>query len=278
MTVYSFLMGVLMKRIAFHVATAVLIAGMAAALSGCGSSEAAAVDAPPAVPAPATTAILVHGAWADGGSWARVTPLLQGRGVKVVSVQLRRSSLADDAAIVRQAIETQQGRVVLVGHSYGGAVITEAGNDARVGALVYVAAFAPGDGESINDLVSPYPAGAWQAGLEADSAGYLRLGTAAYQAYFAADLPKEESAVLATSQGPIFQHVLQDKVSSAAWKVKPSYWALSANDQIIPAQFQQGEAARIKARVTTIGGGHTELLSHPREVAAVILDAVDRLD
>jgi pimeloyl-ACP methyl ester carboxylesterase len=257
-------------------------AAMAAPLllvSACSSSEAAPVAATPAAPAPAApvTAILVHGAWADGSSWSRVTPLLQARGIHVVSVQLRRASLAEDAAIVQRAVEAQAGKVVLVGHSYGGAAITEGGNDAKVGALVYVAAFAPGDGESINDLVSPYPAGAWQAGLVPDSAGNLSLSSAAYTTYFAADLPKDEAAVLATSQGPIFAHVLQDKVTNAAWKNKPAYWALSANDQIIPADFQQGEAARIKAKVTTISGGHTELLSHPQEVAGVILDAVDHL-
>jgi pimeloyl-ACP methyl ester carboxylesterase len=248
-------------------------------LSACGSSEAATVAATPPASAPAArvTAVLVHGAWADGSSWSRVTPILQARGIDVVSVQLRRGTLAEDAAIVQRVIAAQGGKVVLVGHSYGGAVITEAGNDAKVGALVYVAAFAPGDGESINELISPYPPAAWQAGLVPDSAGYLSLNTSAYTTYFAADLPKEEAAVLAASQGPIFAHVLQDKVGNAAWKTKPSYWALSSNDQIIPPPFQQGEAARIKAKVTSIAGGHTELLSHPQEVAGVILDAVDHL-
>lgn len=243
-----------------------------ASLGGCGANDAAAATAPPDV-----TAVLVHGAWADGSSWSRVTPLLQARGVRVVSVQLRRASLAEDAAIVSRVIASQAGKVVLVGHSYGGAVITQAGTDARVGALVYVAAFAPGDGESINDLIRPYPAGAWQAGLAPDAAGYLFLNTSTFTTYFAADLPREEAAVLASAQGPIFAHVLDDKVTDAAWKTRPSYWALSQDDQIVPAAFQQGEAARIKATVTTVEGGHTGLLSHPREVAAVIMTAVDRV-
>lgn len=272
-------------RITVRLATIAIAIAIAAAplllAAGCSSSEAAAVAATPAqtVPAqaPRVTAILVHGAWADGSSWSRITPLLQARGIDVVAVQLRRASLAEDAAIVQRAVADQKGKIVLVGHSYGGAAITEGGSDAKVGALVYVAAFAPGDGESISDMISPYPAGDWQAGLVPDSAGNLRLNTASYLTYFAADLPRDEATVLATSQGPIFAHVLQDKVTSAAWKTKPSYWALSANDQIIPAAFQQGEAARIKARVTTIAGGHTELLSHPQEVAAVILDAVEHL-
>jgi len=241
-------------------------------ISGCGSG-----DVHAAAPVADVTTILVHGAWADGSSWSRITPLLQSRGVKVMAVQLNRSSLREDALIVRRAIEAQTGKVVLVGHSYGGSVITEAGGDGKVGALVYVAAFAPGDGESISDLISPYPPGAWQAGLVADSAGYLRLDPDTYATYFASDLPKAEAAVLASSQGPLFGSVLQDKVTNAAWKTKASYWALSSKDLMIPAALQQGEAARINARVTTIDGGHTELLSHPKEVAAVILEAVDHL-
>lgn len=262
-------------RLAAAAAAAAAFAMPLFALSGCGSSEAA--TPPASAPVTKVTAILVHGAWADGSSWSRVTPILQARGIDVVSVQLRRATLAEDAAIVQRVIDAQSGKVVLVGHSYGGVVITEAGNDAKVGALVYVAAFAPGDGESINDLISPYPAAAWQAGLVPDSAGNLSLSASAYTTYFAADLPKEEAAVLASAQGPIFAHILQDKVGNAAWKTKQSYWALSSNDQIIPPPFQQGEAARIKAKVTTIAGGHTELLSHPQEVAGVILDAVEHL-
>jgi pimeloyl-ACP methyl ester carboxylesterase len=263
-------------RIALRLAAAAAAASPLLLAAGCSSSEAAPLAATPA-PIVRVTAILVHGAWADGSSWSRITPLLQARGIDVVAVQLRRASLAEDAAIVQRAVADQKGQVVLVGHSYGGAAITEGGNDPRVGALVYVAAFAPGDGESINDMISPYPAVPWQAGLVPDSAGNLRLNTESYLTYFAADLPREEATVLATSQGPIFAHVLQDKVTDAAWKNKPTYWALSANDRIIPAAFQQGEAARIKAKVTTVSGGHTELLSHPQEVAAVILDAVAHL-
>jgi len=266
------------RRHLIRAAAAVAAAASFAVLSGCGSSEASTLPAQPAQPAaPAplnnVTAVLVHGAWADGSSWLRVTPLLQARGVKVVSVQLHLTSLTEDADIVRRALAAQSGKVVLVGHSYGGAVISEAGTDPKVNALVYVAAFAPGDNESINDLVSPYPAGAWQAGLVADSAGYLTMSTDVYQNDFASDLSKDESVVLATSQGPTNQQVLGNKVSNAAWKNKPSFWALSANDQIIPPAFQQGEAARIKAKVTSIAGGHTEMLSHPTEVANVILDA-----
>jgi pimeloyl-ACP methyl ester carboxylesterase len=264
-------------------ATALVAATAFGALSGCNSSDASPMpetptSTTPAAPLANVTAVMVHGAWADGSAWQRVTPILQARGVKVVSVQLHLTSLSEDASIVRRALEGQSGKVVLVGHSYGGAVITEAGTDPKVNALVYVGAFAPGDGESISDLISPYPALPWQAALIPDSAGYLRLSQDAYQNYFANDLPKAESAALETAQAPTHGQVLYNKVTDAAWKTKPSYWALSPEDHIIPAAFQQGEAARIKAKVTTItGGGHTEMLSHPQDVANVILDAAASL-
>jgi pimeloyl-ACP methyl ester carboxylesterase len=248
---------------------AVGIAGAAMFSAGCGSSNAAAL---PPVP---TTAILVHGAWADGSSWAKVTPLLQQRGLKVVSVQLQRATLAGDAAVVRRAIEAQTGQVILVGHSYGGEVITEAGTDAKVVSLVYVDAFAPGDNESSSDLTAPYPAGAWQAGLIKDSAGYLTLSQAVYLANFAADVPTADAAILASSQGPIAaQALLFDKVTNAAWKTRPSTFVIGTSDQIIPAAFQQGEAQRIKAKVVTIdGASHLSMVSHPTEVAKAIVDA-----
>lgn len=272
----------MMSPIIFVRTAVLLIASVAGsiALSGCGASDAAPlpVAAAPAPQPTGVTAVLVHGAWADGASWAKITPILQARGVNVVAVQLHLTTLTEDAAIVRRALEGQSGKLLLVGHSYGGAVITEAGVDPRVGALVYVAAFAPGDGESVNDLVSPYPPAPWTTGIVPDSAGYLKLTTSTYQTYFASDLPKERSAVLATAQGPTHQGVLTGKITNAAWKTKPSYWALSDSDQMVPAAFQQAEAARLNAKVTIVnGGGHTEMLSHPQEVANVILDAATRL-
>jgi len=264
-----------------YAASLLVIAASSSLISACGNSEASALP-PSAVGATSTalphvsntTAILVHGAWADGSAWSRVTPILQAQGMNVVSVQLHLTSLAEDVATVRRVLATQSGKVVLVGHSYGGAVITQAGSDPKAAALVYVAAFAPDEGQSVNDMISPYPPAPWQAGLVPDSAGYTTLTPAAYQTYFASDLSKDQSVVLATSQGPTNQQVLIDKVTTASWKTKPAYWALSGSDQIIPASFQQQEAAHINAKVTVIdGAGHTEMLSHPQEVAGVILKA-----
>ncbi len=263
----------------FWSSTRVALAALAAVatatiFSGCGASAAATLPAPPAALKP-TTAVLVHGLWADGSSWSKVVAQLQQRGLKVVAVQLPRTSLVDDAATVRRVIEAQTGQVVLVGHSYGGVVITEAGAADKVAALVYVSAFAPAEGESITDITSPYPAPEWQKGLMPDSGGFLSLSTDAYLKFFAPDLPKVDAAVMAATQGPVFNHVLQDRVTVAAWKTKPSFWAVSGDDQIVPAALQQGMASRIKAKVTLIAGAsHVELVSQPAAVSAVILDAV----
>jgi pimeloyl-ACP methyl ester carboxylesterase len=237
-------------------------------LSGCGSSKAAT----------SATVVLVHGAWADGSSWSQVVSILQQRGVNVVAVQLPRTSLTDDAAVVTQAIDAQNGPVILAGHSYGGAVITQAGNDAKVAALVYVSAFAPGDGQSINDLISPFPKPAWQVnGLSLNSAGYLTLTNDTFLNSFAPDVPKATAAVLAVSQGPLFAHCLDDKVTVAAWKTKPSWWVYGDQDQIIPPPLQQLEAKTLNATLSVIpGASHVALISQPNAVANVILDAVSK--
>jgi pimeloyl-ACP methyl ester carboxylesterase len=223
------------------------------------------------------TVVLVHGAWADGSSWSSIVSMLQKRGLKVVAVQLPRTSLPADAAVVSQAIDAQSGPVVLVGHSYGGAVITQAGNSSKVAALVYVSAFAPTDGQSINEMISPFPKPAWASGIVADSAGYLSLSTDTFLQYFAPDLPKKIATVMAATQGPIFAHCLDDKVSVAAWKSKPSWWVYGDQDRMIPPQFQQAEARTINAKVSVIpGASHLALVSHPAAVADVIIQAVDQ--
>ena len=153
-------------------------------------------------PKGATSVILVHGAWADGSSWSKVIPLLQAKGLHVVAVQNPLTSLGDDVAATKRAIALQEAPVVLVGHSYGGAVITEAGSDPKVVGLVYVAAFAPGDGESVASISKPYPPAPLGAELRPDSQGFLSITPKGVAEDFAQDLPKTEKDVLTATQGP----------------------------------------------------------------------------
>ncbi|PRY04483.1 alpha/beta fold hydrolase [Paraburkholderia sp. BL25I1N1] len=231
-------------------------------VAGCGSSRAST----------SATVVLVHGAWADGSSWASVTPFLQKQGLKVVAVQLPRTSLSDDAAVVSRAVNAQSGAVILVGHSYGGAVITEAGNSPKVAALVYVSAFSPGEGQSINDLTSPFPKPAWESGLIVDEAGYLTLSNDTFLNSFGPDVPRDTATVLASAQGPLLARCLDDKVTTAAWKTKPSWWVYGDQDQIIPPALQQAEAKQLGARITSIpGASHLALVTHADAVAQTIL-------
>lgn len=252
-----------------------MAAGAALLLSGCSSGNAQALPAPAL--ADNATAILVHGAWADGSGWSAVVPLLQQRGLKVVAVQLPRSSLADDAATVRRAINQQTGPVILVGHSYGGAVITEAGNNPKVNALVYVAAFAPDAGQSINDITGAFPKPDWQKSIQVDEGGYLSLPVDTFASVLASDVPKDKAQLMAVSQGPLFAHCFDDKVSTPAWKSKPSWWLVSGQDQIIPAPLQQGTAQHIGATVSSSPlSSHAVMVSHPEDVAAAILAAANK--
>ncbi len=231
-------------------------------------------------PVPATTVVLVHGAWADGSSWSRVIAQLQQRDVKLIAVQLPRASLDGDAATVQRTVRSLQGPVLLVGHSYGGAVITQAGNMPQVAGLVYVDAFAPGENESINDLVKPFPTPSWVAGLVPDKGGYLRLDDGAFFGSFAPDLPRAEARVLSITQGPVFAHVLDDKVGQPAWRSKKSWWVYGSADQIVPVQLQLAEASRIGARalVKVEGAGHLALLSRPHQISKLILDALEEVE
>jgi len=251
--------------------TAFLCLSCISILSGCGSSVA---STPTPVPA---TVVLVHGAWADGSSWSGVIPLLQAKGLKVVAVQQPRSSVADDVATVTRAIDAQSGKVILVGHSFGGVVITQAGNDPKVAALVYVSAFAPNDGQSVNDITAPFPAPSWQSEEIQDSAGYISLSPAAISGAFAPDVSSSEQALLAVVQAPLAGSCFADKIATAAWKTKPSWWIYGDQDQIIPAALQQAVSKAINATTTVIpGAGHVTLIAHPDAVAAVILDAATK--
>jgi pimeloyl-ACP methyl ester carboxylesterase len=217
--------------------------------------------------------ILVHGAWADGSSWSRVIPLLEKNGLHVVAAQIHLASLADDVATTKRAIALQNGPVVLVGHSYGGAVITEAGNDAKVVGLVYVAAFAPGDGESVTSIGKPYPPAPLGAELRPDAQGFLWITAKGVSDDFGQDLPAGEKAILTATQGPANAAVFDATIKSAAWKSKPSWFAIAGRDRAIPPELQKAEAARMKATAITLPSSHLAMLSHPKEVAALIVDA-----
>jgi pimeloyl-ACP methyl ester carboxylesterase len=260
---------------------AALLVGASFLLSGCSDGDAQTLSAPAPVAAaalaPNTTAVLVHGAWAEGSSWNTVIPLLQQAGLNVVAVELPRTSLADDAAAVTRTIDLQTGPVILVGHSYGGSVITQAGNDAKVSALVYVAAFAPDSGQSINDVTAPFPTPAWEKSLVVDEGGYLSVPTATILSVFAPDVPTAQAQLMAATQGPIFNHCLADKVTTAAWHTKPSWWVVSGQDQVIPAALQQATAQQIGATVSiSPESSHFVMVSHPNDVAAAIIAAANK--
>lgn len=214
--------------------------------------------------------VLVHGAWADGSSWSKVIELLQAKKMHCVAVQIPLTSLADDVAATKRAIALQDGPVVLVGHSYGGAVITEAGNDPKVVGLVYVAAFAPGDGESVVSISKPYPPAPLGAELRPDSQGFLSITPKGIAESFAQDLPKAEKDVLTATQGPTNGAAFGGTITTAAWKTKPSWFVIAGNDRAIPPELEKAEAVRMKATAITLPSSHLAMLSHPTEVAELI--------
>ena len=244
-------------------------------LVGAALSIMAIATAPAAAAQPPKTVVLVHGAFADGSSWSRVIPLLEAKGLRVVAVQNPLSSLAADADATKRAIDMAPGPVILVGHSWGGVVITQAGVDDKVKALVYVAAFALPKGMSVNSASAGAPPLPWLKELQPDSAGYVRLSDDAVGKFFAQDLSPEEIAVVAATQGPTFGGAFDDKLSEAAYETKPSWFVVAKRDGMIPPPVEEAMAAAIKAKVTEIDGSHVVMLSQPQAVADVIIAAAD---
>ena len=224
--------------------------------------------------------VLVHGAWADGSSWNAVASLLMDKGVRVVAVQNPLSSLADDVAATQRAIELQPGPVLLVGHAWGGVVITDAASNPKVKGLVYVAAFAPDEGESVHALLDDkhLPAPPGLAGIEADSGGYLWHSPENVAAHFAQDLPSKMTRLIAANQKPINSKAFSDTMRGApAWKALPTWFVLAEQDHMIPPATQQRMATRMGSALTPLDSGHVVPMSRPKEVAAVILKAVEQV-
>jgi pimeloyl-ACP methyl ester carboxylesterase len=219
-----------------------------------------------------TNIVLVHGAWADGSSWSKVIPLLEARGLHVVAVQLPLTSLADDVTTVQRAITLQDGPLLLVGHSYGGVVITEAGNDPKVAGLVYVAAFAPLEGQSANDLAIANPAPGLQE-LRQDQFGFMTLTPKGIRQDFAQDLSDAEQAVLTATQSPTAGASLGAPVSTAAWRNRPAWYVIAARDRIIAPTLQETLAQQMNATSITLASSHVAMLSKPYEVSSFIRKA-----
>jgi pimeloyl-ACP methyl ester carboxylesterase len=224
-------------------------------------------------PQGARNIVLVHGAWADGSCWSKVIALLQAKGFHVVAVQDPLTSLADDVAATKRIIALQDGPVILVGHSYAGVVITEAGNDPKVVGLVYVAAFAPGEGESINSVSKPYPPAPLGSELRPDAQGFLTATRKGIAEDMTQDLPESEQQMLAATQGQTAAAVFGATVTTAAWRSKPSWAVIAGNDRAIPPELEKDEATGIRATSITLPSNHLVMLSHPWEVAGLIEQA-----
>lgn len=228
------------------------------------------------VPATDTTIVLVHGAFADGSSWDKVIPLLHAKGYKVVAVQNPLSSLADDVAATKRVVDAQTGKVVLVGHSWGGTVITEAGTSDKIKALVYVAAFAPSAGEASGNLGKDYAVPPGVPTLQQDATGYLWLPADSVAKNFAQDVPAATARMIAATQGPIAAKAFADTTTVAAWKNKANYYIVADQDRMIAPELQQAFAKKINAVTTTLPTSHVPMVSQPAKVADVIIAAARR--
>lgn len=219
----------------------------------------------------ATPAILlVHGGFVDGSGWEGVYKILKKDGYNVSIVQNPTLSLADDVAVTKRIIAREKGSVILVGHSYGGVVITEAGNDPKVAGLVYIAAFAPDKGESVAALIKDPPAGAPVPPILPPQDGFLFLDRAKFAASFAADVAREKAEFMADSQVPWGVEALGGAISVPAWKSKPSWYLIATDDKMIPPPAQQFMSKRAGSTVVEVKGSHSVYVSKPEEVAALI--------
>jgi pimeloyl-ACP methyl ester carboxylesterase len=219
-----------------------------------------------------TNIVLVHGAWADGSSWSKVIPTLTEAGHRVIAVQLPLHSLSDDVATVNRAIELIGGPTILVGHSYGGFVITNAGyNNSNVTGLVYVAAFAPDEGQSISSIIDPatLPPGF----LVFDSGGFSYINPEMFHQAFVQDVNATEAEIMAITQKPAHQSLLAEPSGPPAWKQLPTWYQVSESDHIIPPDVERQFAQQMNATTISVNASHASPVSHPDETAQLILDA-----
>jgi len=234
-------------------------------------------SAAPAGGAVKPSIVLVHGGFVDGSGWESVHKILRKDGYQVTIVQNPTISLADDVAVTRRAIAAQAGPVVLVGHSYGGVVITEAGTDDKVAGLVYIAAFAPDKGESVNSLIKDPQPGAPVPPILPPQNGFLMLDKTKFAASFAADVKKDTAAFMADSQVPWGVDALGGAVTQPAWQSKPSWYLVATDDKMIPPPAQRLMSKRAGATTTETPGSHAVYVSRPQAVAALIKQAAEKV-
>ena len=245
-----------------------LLAAAASLALGTAPAAASAKAAP--VKSPVKTIVLVHGGFVDGSGWQGVYEILKKDGYNVTIVQNPTNSLADDVAVTKRAIAAAPGKVILVGHSYGGVVVSEAGTDEKVAGVVYIAAFAPDKGESVASLIANPAPGAPVPPILPPKDGYLFLDSAKFATAFAADVRPDVAQFMADSQVPWGVEALQGAVTNPAWRAKPSWYLVASEDHMIPPAAQRMMAARAGAHVSEAAGSHAIYVSKPAVVAAVI--------
>jgi pimeloyl-ACP methyl ester carboxylesterase len=250
--------------------TAAIIASAALALGATATFSAKAE--------PIKSVVLVHGGFVDGSGWDGVYKQLKKDGYDVTIVQNTTTSLADDVTVTKRAIAAAKGDVILVGHSYGGVVVSEAGTDPKVKSVVYIAAFAPDAGESVSSLIANPPAGAPVPPILPPVDGFLMLDKAKFAASFAADVKPELASFMADSQVPWGVAALEGKVTQPAWKVKPSWYLVATDDHMIPPPAQRQMASRAKATTVEVPGSHAVYVSNPKAVADLIEQAATAKD
>jgi pimeloyl-ACP methyl ester carboxylesterase len=242
----------------------------AATLLMAGTAFAASAQSAPLPKGVAHNIVLVHGAFVDQTSWRPVADILTKKGYNVTLVENPLTSLTADVDATKQALAKQKGKTVLVGHSWGGVVITQAGDDPKVSALVYVSAFAPDVGESLAILAKARPPTEGAAAIHPDEKGNLYIDPKVFPSAVAADLPPQLAESLANSQLPLNHVAFEAPVTTAAWRDKPTFYVISTNDKVIAPEAQKMFAARMHAHTTEVAGSHASLVVHAQEVAAVI--------